>query len=144
MKNRLAIALIFLLVFLAGAVTGWVLRPQAPPPAETKNMIEQGGRKLWTSGTAPQRAEKFLAEFDNALELTPEQRDGIRAIIEPTMQKYIRFEREHLRLRKIAHDEAVTAIRPLLDPEQQEKLDSLDRSSQQRFQRAFKNIGPVE
>ena len=140
MKNRLSIALVFLLVFLAGGVAGWFLRvPSEPPPP---NIIEKGGRKLWSSGTATERTDKFMAEFDKELELRPEQIGGVRAIVESTMKKYIRFDKEHLRLRKVAHDEAVEAIRPLLEPQQQEKLDALDRSSNQRFQRAFRSVNP--
>ena len=138
MKNRLSIASIFLLVFLAGGISGWFLRPLPDPPQP--NMIEKGGRRLWSNGSATERTSKFLTEFDRELALSADQIEKIRAIIEPTMEKYIRFDKEHLRLRKVAHDEAVEAILPLLDPAQQEKLESLNQSSNQRFQRALKNI----
>ena len=99
-----------------------------------------GGRRLWNTGSAEKRTEAFLKEFTRALELTPEQITTIRPIVEDTMKQYIRYDREHLRLRKVAHDRAVEDIRPHLEPAQQAKLDDLNSSSQKRFGRAFRGV----
>lgn len=146
MRNKFSIALVFLVVFAAGGVTGWFLRPITRAPAGPPNMIDnpERGRKLWNSGAVGERAEAFLAEFTRELELRPDQVEALRPIVEAAMKQYIRFDREHLRLRKVAHDRAVEEIRALLDPAQQDKLDALDASSQKRFGTARKRVDGSE
>lgn len=99
-----------------------------------------GGRRLWSSGTLEQRVQAFMREFTEELDLTAEQIEEVRPIVEEAMKQYIRYDREHLRLRKAAHDRTVAEIREVMEPDQRRKLDELNASSQKRFGNALRRV----
>ena len=130
MKRVLQLSGFLLVVFVAGAISGWFLRPV--------NMIDDAGkRQSWQSGTPEERAEAILSELTEELGLSESQVTTIRPIIEQNFRKSTKIDRERMRLRKTVHDETVTAIREHLDTEQVQKLNGLNDSSNRRFQRAM-------
>ena len=137
MNRRVQIILLLVLIFTAGLLTGWFMRPVS------LNMIEDASRRdRWQSGNPQERVVAFMAEFQEEITLSPEQAEDVRPLIEAFMKQTNRYKREQLRLRKKAHDETVAAIREILTPEQQDVLDALNATSNRRFQRAVQ--GPAE
>ena len=130
MNRRFQILVLLVVIFGAGLVMGWFLRPLS--------MIDDPSRReRWQSGNPRERVDAFMEEFQKEITLSSEQVEGIRPLIEAFMQKSSRYKREYLRLKKEAHDETVSAIRQLLTPAQQQTLDDLNADSNKRFQRAL-------
>jgi Spy/CpxP family protein refolding chaperone len=113
LKGKLALA--FLLVFVAGAASGVFLGLH-----HLKHHVILGPPH---SGDVPDRMREHLRR---ALDLTAEQESKIAPIVDATSSKLetIRVETAE-RVRTVMED-SKKEIAPLLTPEQQKKLDTLD------------------
>jgi Spy/CpxP family protein refolding chaperone len=129
LKWKLAFA--FLLVFLAGLVTGgflsaWHARHLFLGPPH--------------SGALAQRMRDHLR---HELSLTPEQEAKIRPIVDSTTAQLEAIRIETAERVRSTMDESVRAISPQLTAEQQTKLQTLQREHRRRFMHHGGPGGPL-
>jgi Spy/CpxP family protein refolding chaperone len=113
LKGKLALA--FLLVFIAGAATGAFLGLH-----QLKHHVMLGPPH---SGDVPDRMREYLRR---ALDLTAEQESKIAPIVDATSSKLETIRVETAERVRTVMEESKKEIAPLLTPEQQKKLDTLD------------------
>lgn len=124
-RSRLSVALYLLLVFLSGAVVGFVayrsyLRAQTPPPRPRPSPEEYRRR--------------YMEEMRARLKLTEEQARQIDAILDEMRDRY----RAQMRA---LQEEQTTRIKAILNPEQQREYEKMRQEREERRRRAHK-AGP--
>ncbi|MGH7967448.1 MAG: Spy/CpxP family protein refolding chaperone, partial [Limisphaerales bacterium] len=129
--NTWKVILATLVLFGAGVITGGLLVQHALQP--------RSARPLHSPGVSRQSAwgmrYEFLRRMGRDLDLTPEQREKIDAILKESQEK----------TRKALHEqfqETKAAFREVLTPEQREKFEELIKHPQRgREQRKSTSIG---
>ncbi|HLP06576.1 MAG TPA: hypothetical protein VK178_00315 [Opitutaceae bacterium] len=115
--------LILVGIFLAGAASGMLLPWRVFPPPGSKH---QGPRP---------KMVRILERIKEELELTPEQRPQVEAIIRESSEKLEGLRRESFKV-GAAEIEAMNArIQALLTPAQREKFAELQREQRERMRR---------
>ena len=115
--------LILIAIFVAGVATGLLVpwrvlsarhdRPQGPRP----------------------KMVRILERIDHALELTPEQRPEVEAIVRASSETLDRLRRESFKAGAAEIETMNAKIQALLTPEQREKFAELQREQRERVRR---------
>ena len=71
-----------------------------------------------------------LEHLTQTLNLTPDQQAKVQPIVDQARPQIIAIHRDAMQKAKAVHDSAVSQIRPLLTPEQQQKLDQMEKARQ--------------
>jgi Spy/CpxP family protein refolding chaperone len=129
MNKPWKVILAFLGVFLAGAVFGGFLSvrlaKQFPLGAPAAPEAPAGG----------QFSPQIMKRLTQRLELTPEQQEKIRPIIQRTDEEMRTLRRTNLREGFAVAERMQAEVAALLTPAQQAKLDQMHREMRERFQR---------
>lgn len=92
-------------------------------------------RKSWHKWGGPSRFERMLDQFSAELQLTADQKAKVAVIFE-AKRRAVEALRAEVRPRfQEIHKNAVAEIRPLLTPEQQEKLDVMETRREEERRR---------
>lgn len=120
---KLPIALYLFVVFLSGAVVGALgYRIYSPPLARSV-----GPRR----GTEQFRRQ-YLDEMRKRLDLSPDQVEKLKVILDHTDQRFNDARAQHNQMIRELREDHVAAVRAILQPEQLPKYDALRAEREQR------------
>lgn len=120
---KLPIALYLFLVFISGAVVGALgYRVYNPPSARSV-----GPRR----GTAQFR-QQYLEEMRMRLNLSPDQMDKLKMILDRTDERFNEARAEHNQMIRELREDHMASVRAMLTPEQLPKYDELRAEREQR------------
>jgi uncharacterized membrane protein len=119
----LKIGLCFLAVFVAGGITGSMIA------------LRSGHRMMHGHIDVPRFSEKILKHLDSELKLSAEQKEKIRPIIVESLQKQQAIHEQSRSQIEAARDDSRSKIMPLLEPEQQTRLQEMDKKWKNRAHR---------
>ena len=107
-----------LAVFLTGLIIG------AVGSQLVMRYAIKAGLERFRSGNSDLISAKIIERMGRSLDLTPEQKQKIRPIVKESLEEMFALRREmNPRLRQIKQ-KVLERLRPLLTPEQQEKLNT--------------------
>ena len=120
---KLPIALYLFLVFISGAVVGALgYRVYSPPLARSV-----GPRR----GTAQYR-QQYLDEMRTRLNLSPDQMDKLKVILDHTDERFNDARAQHNEMIRALREDHVAAVRAMLTADQLPKYDQLRSEREQR------------
>ncbi len=136
MQNResIQIGLLLVLIFVAGAATGWMAARSAPAPAR---VIQAPGIRARLIDQ-----EKVMKELQAQLTLTPQQQSQVQAILGEWSKGVIKTEQTRLVERREMFRKYAVQIRTLLTPEQAATYDKMTQDVETRRERLMKVPSP--
>jgi Spy/CpxP family protein refolding chaperone len=131
MKARLVVLAVFVVGFAVGALSmNLYNRIQNRSPEERRGIA---------------KSEHIIRKMDQRLDLTQEQQERIRAILDETMDKYMEIRQEMQPLMKdfeprfnAVRQQSRDRIRALLSPEQLPKFEEMARERDEKLKERFK------
>lgn len=132
MQNResIQIGLLLVLIFVAGAATGWMAARSVPAPAR---VIQGPGIRARLIDQ-----EKVMRELQSQLSLTPQQQSQVQAILGEWSKGVIKTEQTRLVERREMFRKYAAQIRPLLTPEQASIYDKMTQDVEARRERLLR------
>lgn len=136
MQNResIQIGLLLVLIFVAGAATGWMAARSAPAPAR---VIQGPGIRARLIDQ-----EKVMRELQLQLSLTPQQQSQVQSILGEWSKGVIKTEQTRLVERREMFKKYAVQIRGLLTPEQAATYDKMTQDVEARRERLLKVPSP--
>lgn len=121
-------ALYLLLTFASGAGVGslgfWLYSSKTVNAASARS--------------AEQYRQKYLQEMESRLQLSPEQKQRLVAILDQTRTLYREVYDKHRPEFEAVQQHQTAQIRALLDPSQQEEYEKIRREREERRKKAFR------
>lgn len=126
--RTLRIALLLLAIYVAGLATGWWLAPRNDGgPMKRTWAFNQAGVPVQPG--SPEMEAAVMKEFDDKLNLSPEQRTVIRELVSKWALEIRQMPRPLPRLRYAAMERWSANIRTHLTPEQLPAFDAMVETS---------------
>lgn len=133
-RESIQIGLLLVLIFVAGAATGWMAARSAPAPTR---VIQGPGIRARLIDQ-----EKVLRELQSQLHLTPAQQSQVQAILGDWSKGVIKTEQTRLVERREMFRKYSSQIRPLLTPEQASTYDKMVQDVESRRERLLRVPSP--
>jgi Spy/CpxP family protein refolding chaperone len=101
--------------------------------AQGENETGRGGARGWHGH------RNVLEHMTETLNLTPDQKAKVQPILDQAKPQVIAIHQEAMQKMKAVMDDTTSKIRPLLKPDQQQKLDNI-RQAHENMRKAMKDL----
>lgn len=101
--------------------------------AQGENETGHGGGRGWHGH------RNVLEHMTETLNLTPDQKAKVQPILDQAKPQVIAIHQEAMQKMKAVMDDTTSKIRPLLKPDQQQKLDNI-RQAHENMRKAMKDL----
>jgi uncharacterized membrane protein len=126
-KRTIKVALLLLLIFVAGGFCGWWIGSSS---SDEKVPAPPAGPR----SPAAQR-QRLINELIVELKLSPEQRASIEKVLDGWQQEAKRNNQEHMRNRHALFEKVSPMIRTNLTAEQQKTYDRMTQQAERKWRR---------